>query len=174
MHFLIFGAGGVGSVVAAHLTRAGHRVSVIARPRHVRAIRDGGLRITGQHDLVAWPEAYSDGAEIHTAEVLLLTTKTGDTQEALRSVAHVDVGMAASLQNGVSKDAELATVFGQERVIGGAIAIGARLRADGVAEQNRNAGCYSASCQAVPLPGSTPWSKRSETRPSKLWRSTTS
>lgn len=140
MHFVILGAGGVGSVVGAHLAKAGHRVALIGRTAHVDAIRSHGLRLTGVLDFEVWPEAYVSAAELSGADVLLLTTKAADTEEALKSAAHLDIGIAASLQNGVAKNEQLAQVFGRGRVIGGAIAVGARLREPGVVEQNRQAG----------------------------------
>jgi 2-dehydropantoate 2-reductase len=41
----VYGAGAVGGLVAAWLSRAGHEVSVVARGAHLAAIRERGLRI---------------------------------------------------------------------------------------------------------------------------------
>ncbi|MBM2837097.1 MAG: ketopantoate reductase, partial [candidate division NC10 bacterium] len=47
MHTVIVGAGGLGSVVGGYLAKAGYPVTLIARPAHVKAIRDNGLEIAG-------------------------------------------------------------------------------------------------------------------------------
>ena len=43
MKIAVMGAGSVGSYYGAMLARAGHAVTLIARPRHVTAIADRGL-----------------------------------------------------------------------------------------------------------------------------------
>lgn len=45
--YLIVGAGAIGSILAGHLAKAGHRVSVLARGRRARDIQQNGLRIRG-------------------------------------------------------------------------------------------------------------------------------
>ena len=45
MKICIYGAGAVGGLMAAWLTRAGHDVSVVARGAHLEAIRRAGLRV---------------------------------------------------------------------------------------------------------------------------------
>lgn len=45
MKFAIFGAGAIGGVLGAHLAKAGHEVSLIARGDHLAAIRSNGLTL---------------------------------------------------------------------------------------------------------------------------------
>jgi len=45
MKICIYGAGAVGGLMAAWLSRAGHDVSVVARGKHLTAIREKGLRV---------------------------------------------------------------------------------------------------------------------------------
>ena len=47
MRFIIGGAGGLGSVIGGFLAEAGEDVTLVARQRHVDAIRANGLRISG-------------------------------------------------------------------------------------------------------------------------------
>jgi 2-dehydropantoate 2-reductase len=70
---------------------------------------------------------------VTAADLLLLTVKTYDTDEALKGVAHLSgrVRCALSLQNGVLKDRALGAVFGPESVIGAATMIGATLTGPG-------------------------------------------
>lgn len=72
----IFGAGAVGSVMAAKLARAGHQVSVIARGAHLAAIRERGLEYvaaTGTfHVEVA---ASAEAADFGVQDVVICTLK---------------------------------------------------------------------------------------------------
>ena len=45
MKICIYGAGAVGGLIAAWLSRSGHDVSVVARGAHLAAIRAGGLKV---------------------------------------------------------------------------------------------------------------------------------
>ena len=45
MKICIYGAGAVGGLMAAWLSRAGHDVSVVARGKHLTAIREKGLKV---------------------------------------------------------------------------------------------------------------------------------
>lgn len=132
MRVVILGAGGVGSVVGAHLAQAGHDVLLIGRPGHVQAIAERGLEITGARSMRVRVPAAVDGSELDECDLLVVTCKTPDTGDALESVAHVRVGLSCSLQNGVVKDRALADAFGPDRVLGACTMIGAARLADGV------------------------------------------
>src|SRR5678816_4643179 len=45
MKICVYGAGAVGGLIAAWLSRSGHDVSVVARGAHLEAIRKQGLRV---------------------------------------------------------------------------------------------------------------------------------
>src|SRR3990172_7241126 len=135
MHTVIVGAGGLGSVVGGYLAKAGYPVTLIARPAHVRAIRDNGLEIAavdGRH-LVREIQATDNPRNVTTAELLILSVKTYDSDEAVKGVAHLSgrIRCALSLQNGMLKDKALGVVFGLESVIGATTMIGATLAGPG-------------------------------------------
>ena len=135
MRTVIVGAGGLGSVVGGYLAKAGYPVTLIARPAHVKAICDSGLEIRavdGRH-LIREVQATDNPKTVTAADLLILTVKTYDTDEALKGVAHLSgrVRCALSLQNGVLKDKALGAVFGLESVIGAASMIGATLTGPG-------------------------------------------
>ena len=135
MHTVIVGAGGLGSVVGGYLAKAGYPVTLIARPAHVRAIRDNGLEIAGLdgRHLVREVQATDNPKTVTTAELLILSVKTYDADEALKGVAHLSgrVRCALSLQNGILKDKALGVIFGLESVIGATTMIGATLAGPG-------------------------------------------
>lgn len=134
MRFVVLGAGGVGSVVGAHLAQAGHDVLLIARPGHVRAIFERGLEITGARSFRVRVPAAVDASGLDECDVLIVTCKTPDTVAALDSVSHLQLQACCSLQNGVLKDAQLAAVFGRDRVVGACTMIGGARLADGLVE----------------------------------------
>jgi 2-dehydropantoate 2-reductase len=116
--FAILGAGALGSILGAHLTRAGHSVAMLARGRRAEQIRGEGLRITGLAEFTTPVVTLSDVTQLRSAGVLVVATKTPGTAEALASLRHVDLDVAFSIQNGPLKDELLAQAFGEPRVLG--------------------------------------------------------
>src|SRR3990172_9090468 len=135
MHTVIVGAGGLGSVVGGYLAKAGYPVTLIARLAHVKAIRDNGLEIAGLdgRHVVREVQATDNPKTVTAADLLILSVKTYDADEALKGVAHLSgrVRCALSLQNGMLKDKALGVVFGLESVIGATTMIGATLAGPG-------------------------------------------
>jgi 2-dehydropantoate 2-reductase len=116
--FAILGAGAIGSILAAHLARAGHSVVVLARGDRARAVDRDGLRIKGLSDFTVPVEVITDPSRLQAADTLIVATKTPGTEAALERLRHVQVGAALSIQNGVLKDELLAQTFGAARVLG--------------------------------------------------------
>jgi 2-dehydropantoate 2-reductase len=116
--FAILGAGAIGSILAAHLARAGHSVIVIARGDRARAVERDGLRIKGLADFSAHVQVVTEPNQLRAADTLIVATKTPGTGAALELLKHVEVGAALSIQNGVLKDELLAQTFGTHRVLG--------------------------------------------------------
>jgi 2-dehydropantoate 2-reductase len=130
MRFVVLGGGGIGSIVAAHLAKE-HKVTLVTRGEHLRVIRERGLRIEG----LASFEVQIDVSESASGpcDLLILATKTPDTEQALEAVEGLQPDAAISLQNGVIKDTTLAGVFGADHVLGATTMIGAIRTAPGVA-----------------------------------------
>lgn len=116
--FAILGAGAIGSILAAHLARAGHAVIVLARGERARAVARDGLRIKGLSDFSVPVQVITDPARLQAADILMVATKTPGTAAALERLRHVRVGAALSIQNGVLKDELLAQTFGAAQVLG--------------------------------------------------------
>lgn len=116
--FAILGAGAIGSILAAHLARAGHSVVVIARGDRARAVERDGLRIKGLADFSVHARVVTDPTQLEAADTLIVAMKTTGTEAALERLKHVRVGAALSIQNGVLKNELLARTFGADRVLG--------------------------------------------------------
>jgi len=134
MRVVVLGAGGVGSVVAGYLARAGHEAVMLAREGHVRAVRNSGLHIKGLNSFRVSLPAFTEASGLKDADLLLVTVKAKDTESALSGVGHLRVGCVVSLQNGVLKNELLGKTFGWNKVVGATTMIGASLIKDGVIE----------------------------------------
>ena len=107
----VVGAGAVGSFYGAMLARAGHRVTLIGRPPHVRAIESHGLRLqmTGQTETIA-VHASTDLSAVRDADLVLVCVKSTDTESVARQIAPwlAADAVVLSLQNGVDNATTIA------------------------------------------------------------------
>jgi 2-dehydropantoate 2-reductase len=90
MRFVILGAGAVGGTIGGRLVQHGHSTLLIARGAHYQAIRDHGLRLQSPDDILNLKIPVVDqAARISWTDddVLLLATKTQDTEAALGTLA---------------------------------------------------------------------------------------
>jgi 2-dehydropantoate 2-reductase len=142
MKCAVIGAGAVGGFYGALLSRAGHDVSFVARGAHRDAMLANGLRILSAPeavgDIVVRCPVESDPAKIGVVDVVILAVKTYSNAETLPRLTPL-FGPKTSiltLQNGVDSAEELAAVFGQGPVIGGATYIAGGIEAPGVIRHN--------------------------------------
>jgi 2-dehydropantoate 2-reductase len=124
MHFVIVGAGALGSIYAAYLARAGHQVSLIARGERAAALSSHGIGIVGEDSFTARCGIVTQPETLRQADVLILAIKTYDTAQALASLRGLNVKAAFSVQNGVLKNQQLGDVFGAEATLGAISMIG--------------------------------------------------
>jgi 2-dehydropantoate 2-reductase len=116
--FAVLGAGALGSIIGAHLARAGHSVVMLARGRRAEQIQTEGLRITGLSELAIRVPTLSEPGRLRSAGVLIVAMKTPGTAEALAKLGQARFEVTLSIQNGPLKDALLAGAFGAEHVLG--------------------------------------------------------
>src|SRR5438094_4587117 len=104
MRIVILGAGALGTVLGAHLARAGEDVTLIARGQRAAYLQEHGATITGLVDFTVPVRVVTNPSPTHDADVLIVTVKTYDMESALAAVKHLDVGSVLSIQNGVLKN----------------------------------------------------------------------
>src|SRR5215467_6584040 len=131
MKVVVVGAGALGSIVGAHLVRAGEDVVFVARRERAAILRQRGIVLGGLADFSVPVAVATDPREVETADVLLVAVKTYDTEPALAGLQHLRVRSALSLQNGVLKNEQLASVFGPEPVLGAAVVVAGEVLGDG-------------------------------------------
>ena len=119
MRFMVFGAGALGSLVAARLSSA-HEVTLVGRREHVLAIRASGLRVTGRTECVATTIAAVTEPTETPPDVVLVTTKSYGTAGAVEALAGFSKqSIFVSLQNGLGNEEILAERV--ENVLGAVI-----------------------------------------------------
>lgn len=136
--FAILGAGAIGSILGAHLARAGHSVVMLVRERRAQQLRDGGLRIRGLVEFDVAVPVLTDASQLRRAGTLIVAMKTMGTAEALRPLHTTQVDAAFSIQNGVFKNDRLIAAFGRERVLGSLADTSGELLASGEVLFTRN------------------------------------
>jgi 2-dehydropantoate 2-reductase len=88
--FVVYGAGAVGGVIGARLHEHGHEVVLIARGKHLAAIRTRGLQLDSPEGSATFElpaVEHPADLELGANDVVLLATKTQDTAAALRELA---------------------------------------------------------------------------------------
>jgi 2-dehydropantoate 2-reductase len=133
MHVLVLGAGAIGSLVGARLSRTEADVTLLSTDKeHIRAVRENGLVVEeldgsmGRYALPAYvtPEAIPDAADL-----VLVTVKSHDTEVAVASVqarCHRST-LFLTLQNGIGNWERIAHAVGTGSVLAGVTAQGATL-----------------------------------------------
>ena len=138
MKFAILGAGALGTILGAHLARAGHEVVMIARGERARILQRQGLVLNGLSDIKARPTVIDDPRKLLETGTLIIATKAIDSAKNLDTLKHLDLENAFSVQNGVLKNELLATVFGFSRVLGAMADFSGELLANGEVKFTRN------------------------------------
>jgi 2-dehydropantoate 2-reductase len=113
----VFGAGAVGCYYGGMLARAGHRVTLIARPQHVDAVERSGLRLqTNAFDEQVRMQATAEASGVREAKLVLFSVKSPDTETGGKSLAPYLAHDAAivTLQNGVDNAERLAATLARE------------------------------------------------------------
>jgi 2-dehydropantoate 2-reductase len=139
MRFAILGSGAVGGYFGAKLAKSGQDVTFIARGAHLEAIRSRGLEIKSAKlgDFVARAAAESDTARVGSVDVVVVSVKAYDNATALPMLKPM-IGpdtVVLTLQNGVDSASEVATIVGEQHVLGGTTYVATALEAPGLIVQ---------------------------------------
>lgn len=104
MNVAVIGAGGLGSYVAATLTRAGHDVSIVVRGAHGDAVRERGVRVDAPDgSFVAHPACVEPNGALGPVDVAFVAVKAYSLGEVSGQLATLAAGGAVvvPLLNGV-------------------------------------------------------------------------
>lgn len=134
MHVAVMGAGAVGCYYGGMLARAGHPVTLIARPAHVAAMAHDGLRMeTRTFDERVRVAASADPAAVARADLVLFSVKSADTESAGAQLrAHLKPGARVlCLQNGVDNAERLRVVLPQHEVAAAVVYVATEMAGPG-------------------------------------------
>jgi 2-dehydropantoate 2-reductase len=130
----VMGAGAVGCYFGGMLARAGHSVTLIARPQHVEAIARDGLRMeTRTFDEHVRLNASSDPGAARGADVVLFCVKSTDTEAAgaqIKSQLRPDA-LVLCLQNGVDNADRLREVLPEHAVAAAVVYVATEMAGPG-------------------------------------------
>jgi len=130
----VMGAGAVGCYYGGMLARAGHAVTLVARPAHVEAINRDGLRMqTRSFDERVRLSAASSPSGVAGADLVLFCVKSADTEAAGRDIApHLAPGaLVLCLQNGVDNADRLRAVLPQVQVAAAVVYVATEMAGPG-------------------------------------------
>ena len=130
----VMGAGAVGCYYGGLLARAGHTVVLIARPLHVAAISQHGLRLqTTTFDTHVPLAASSEPAAVAGADVVLFCVKSTDTEGAGALIRpHLAANaLVLCLQNGVDNADRLRGVLPDHAVAAAVVYVATEMAGPG-------------------------------------------
>ncbi|SKB55188.1 ketopantoate reductase [Salegentibacter holothuriorum] len=123
MNILIFGTGGVGGYFGGKLAQAGFNVTLIARGKHLEAIKKNGLEVESINgDFKVKPKLATDSlAEVPTPDLVILGVKSWQIQKVAKQLKPVisTETMVLPLQNGANNVEELLEILPNQNVLAG-------------------------------------------------------
>ncbi|HEY6823900.1 MAG TPA: 2-dehydropantoate 2-reductase [Steroidobacteraceae bacterium] len=140
--FAILGAGAIGSILGAHLARAGHSVAMLARGARAAHLERHGLAIRGLVEFTTPVRTLRDPQALRSAGALIVATKTPGTAAALEPLRAAQFEVTLSIQNGPLKNELLSAAFGAERVLGALADTSGELLPGGEVLFTRNVGIF--------------------------------
>jgi 2-dehydropantoate 2-reductase len=101
----VIGAGAIGSLFAAHLSRVADVLVLTRRQEHAQGLNDQGLRVSGKHDFTARVTAASDPRDLPDFDVGIVATKATGLEGAAESLAGRFAGATImTVQNGLGAE----------------------------------------------------------------------
>ncbi len=136
MRIAIFGAGSLGTVLGAYLTKNGVDVDLYSHNKnHVEGLRKNGAHIVGKVDFTVSVKAYYPEEMDGKYDLIFLMTKQLDNKNVVTFLKeHLNEdGDICTMQNGLP-EIGISEIIGEDHTMGSAVAWGATLKGDGVSE----------------------------------------
>ena len=130
----IYGAGSLGTILGAYMTKNGANVELINRNKaHVEALKANGATINGTIEMNVPVTALTPDEMSGTYDVIFLMTKQLMNQEIVTFLKPFlsEAGVIVTLQNGIPEP-QIAEIVGANHTIGCVVEWGATLSAPGV------------------------------------------
>ena len=151
MRVAIYGAGSLGTILGAFISKAGVPVELINRNKaHIEALKTKGAQVVGTMQFYQPVIAYTPDEMSGEYDILFLMTKqqhNAEVVQMLKNYLAAD-GVLVTFQNGLP-EMQIAEVLGEERVLGSTVAWGATLQSPGVCELTSEPDALSFSLGAI-------------------------
>ena len=134
--YAIYGAGSLGTVLGAYVTKNGGQIDLINRNKaHVEALQKNGAKITGTVEMTVPVTAFTPDQMTGKYDAIFLLTKQLLNKEVVTFLKDylADDGVIVTLQNGLPEPA-IAEIVGAHRTMGCVVEWGAALVSPGVCE----------------------------------------
>lgn len=136
MRTAIYGAGSLGTILGAYISRKGGQIDLINHnEKHVAALRENGAHIVGTVDFTQKVTALTDKQMSGIYDIIFLMVKQQNnpaTVTFLKDFLAPD-GVIVTLQNGLPEPG-IAEIVGEDRVLGCTVAWGATMLGPGICE----------------------------------------
>lgn len=135
MRTAIYGAGAMGTVLGAYITKNAGQVDLISRNReHILALKKGGAHITGTVDFTVKVSALLPEEMQGRYDVIFLMTKQRENRRTVEFLLPylAEDGIICTTQNGIPEPS-VAEVAGEARTCGCAVSWGATFKGRGEA-----------------------------------------
>ena len=136
MRTAIYGAGSLGTILGAFITKNGGQVDLVNRNKaHIEALQKEGAKVIGTMNFTQKVTAYTPNEMSGLYDVIFLMTKQQHNTEVVTSIKEflAPSGVIVTLQNGIP-ELQIADIVGENRVLGCTVAWGATLKEPGVCE----------------------------------------
>ena len=151
MRIAIYGAGSLGTILGAFISKAGVPIELINRNKsHVEALKTKGAQVVGTMNFRQPVLAYTPDEMKGTYDILFLMTKQQHNAEVVQMLKGflAPDGVLVTFQNGLP-EMQIAEVLGEERVLGCTVAWGATMQSPGVCELTSEPDALSFSLGAI-------------------------
>ena len=151
MRIAIYGAGSLGTILGAFITKAGVSIELINRNKvHIEALKNKGAQVVGTMNFTQPVVAYTPEEMNGTYDILFLMTKQQHNAEVVQMLKGflAPDGVLVTFQNGLP-EVQIAEVLGEERVLGCTVAWGATLQSPGVCELTSEPDALSFSIGSI-------------------------
>ena len=136
MRTAIYGAGSLGTILGAFITRNGGEIDLVNRNiAHVKALREKGARVCGTLEFTQKVNAIIPDAMTGKYDIIFLMTKQQQNAEVVSFLKDflAEDGVIVTLQNGLP-ELQIGEIVGADRVLGCTVAWGATMLEPGVCE----------------------------------------
>lgn len=136
MRSAIYGAGSLGTILGAYITKNGGQIDLINRNKaHIEALQKDGATIVGTVNFKQKVNAYTPDMMSGVYDIIFLMTKQQMNAEVVSFLKDylAEDGVIVTLQNGLP-EIGIADIVGKDRVLGCTVAWGATMTGPGVCE----------------------------------------